>query len=540
MVLLLCVPNVFGGDKDTSTGEAIYRRGELTSTVPLRGYRDESGGVEGVRAACMNCHRPSGLGTSEGRVVVPPIIGKYLFRSHSTNVKDMSLPHVSGYRSTREPYTEETLARAIREGVDPNGRTLSYLMPRYPLDGASMSSLIGYLKGLSASVVPGVSADTLHFATIITPDVDPTKRQAMLDVMNHFFADKNAFIRGGARSMHSNREIEYRVSRRWQLHVWQLSGEPGQWEQQLREKLAAEPVFAVISGLGGRTWAPIHHFCVTEKLPCLLPNVDLPVDAEDDFYPVYFSRGVLLEADLIAHSLVGQAASPNVHPRIARLVQVYRQGDVGESASSALTALARASGITVENRQLRQESTDQQELTLALSNLSPDDALALWLRPADLQYLATIAPKSTMVFVSGIMAGMEHAPLPDAWRSVAKLTYPVDLPELRKVRMNFPRSWLNIKHLPIVDERIQSDTYVACGILAETLTEMLDSFVPDYLIERLEVMLSHRLVNGYYPRLSLAPGQRFGSKGGHLVHFEQIRNGANKESIVADSEWTVP
>lgn len=540
LLLLLSSPFAFGGVLDTSAGEAIYRRGELTSTIPLRGYRDEGSVVEGARAACVNCHRTSGLGTTEGSVVVPPIIGKYLFRSHSTNVQDMSLPHVSGYRSTRVPYTDETLARAIREGVGPNGRTLSYLMPRYPMDDLSMEALTSYLKGLDAMPARGVSADTLQFATIITPDTDPNKRQAMLDVMEHFFADKNGFIRGGVRPLQSSREIEYRVSRRWQLHVWQLSGEPDQWEQQLRARLASEPVFAVISGLGGRTWAPIHHFCETEKLPCLLPNVDLPVVAENDFYPVYFSRGVLLEADLMAQRLFGQSASLADPPHIARLVQVYRQGDVGESASSALSALARASGIKVDNRPLQHELTDQKEVTLALGDLAPDDALALWLRPADIQKLASIAPIPTQVFVSGVMAGLENAPLPDAWRTVARLTYPVDLPDLRKVRMNFPLSWLRIKHLPIVDERIQADTYVACGILAETLTEMLDSFVPDYLVERVEAMLSHRLVNGYYPRLSLASGQRFGSKGGYLVRFDTQNNGGNRQSIVADSDWTVP
>ena len=102
--------------------------------------------------------------------------------------------------------------------------------------------------------------------------------------------------------------------------------------------------------------------------------------------------------------------------------------------------------------------------------------------------------------------------------------------------MNFPLSWFKIRNIAVVDERMQTDTYVACGILAETLTEMLDSFVPDYLIERLESMLSHRLVNGYFPRLSLAPGQRFASKGGYLARFIDL-DGAQ---VVADGDWLVP
>jgi hypothetical protein len=452
----------------------------------------------------------------------------------------MSLPHVPGYRSTREPYTDASLAQAIREGRAPNGRPLSYLMPRYPLDDASMASLTAYLKTLSAAAVPGVSDDTLHFATIVTPDADPTQRKGMLEVMERFFADKNAFIRGGLRPMQASREIEYRVSRRWQLHVWQLTGEPDQWEHQLRTRLAAEPVFAVISGLGGRTWAPVHRFCEAAKLPCLLPNVELPVVAEDDFYPVYFSRGVLLEADLVAGLVtglnIGNRADASNRPRLRRVVQLFRQGDVGEAAASALDAVATAAGLQTENRPLRAVAADRKDVVAALRGLDRNDALVLWLRPADLASLPPEMPELSSAIVSGTLGGLEHARLPAAWRSQVRMTYPVDLPQARKVRMNFPLGWFKIKNIPVVAERVQSDTYVACGILAETLTDMLDSFVRDYLVERVEVMLGHRLVNGYYPRLSLAPGQRFASKGGYIVRFAD----PDGTAMVSDGDWTVP
>jgi hypothetical protein len=49
-------------------------------------------------------------------------------------------------------------------------------------------------------------------------------------------------------------------------------------------------------------------------------------------------------------------------------------------------------------------------------------------------------------------------------------------------------------------------------------------------------MVSRRLANAYVPRLSLAPGQRFASKGGYLVRF----TGPAAEAIAADGEWIVP
>jgi hypothetical protein len=535
-LLLLGCASVYSAAPDGKKGESIYRQGVLPAGTELQGAREAGVSVKGMAAACINCHRSSGLGTKEGRIVVPPIIGKYLFRPHSTNVKDMSLPHVPGFQSTREPYTDVTLAQAIRQGLAPNGRELSYLMPRYQLDDASMSALIDYLKGLNAAAVPGVTDDTLHFATIITPDSDPIQRKGMLDVMERFFADKNAFIRGGQRPMQASREIEYRVSRRWQLHVWQLTGEPHEWEQQLRMKLTAEPVFAVISGLGAHTWAPVHRFCQAAKLPCLLPNVELPVVAEGDFYPVYFSRGVLLEADLMARALTDATAvgSDRAPPR--RLVQIYRQGDVGESAATALAGSVAAAGVIIDSRPLRMVATDRKDVEQAMRDLSSGDALVLWLRPADLAALPTQKPTLGSSLMSGILGGLEHAPLPATWRTEVRMVYPFDLPEDRKVRMNFPLGWFKIKQIPVVAEQVQTDTYVACGILAETLTDMLDSFLRDYLVERVEGMVSHRQVNGYYPRLGLAPNQRFASKGGYMVRFTES-DGVN---VTADGDWLVP
>jgi hypothetical protein len=517
--------------REPSAGEQVYRLGKLPSGKVVVGEREDGLGVEGADAACATCHRRSGLGSWEGQSVIPPIIGRYLFRPGARNVEDVDLPHVQGYIPRHDAYTDLTLAKAIRDGVGPDGRKLSYLMPRYRLDQATMASLVGYLKGLTNGPVPGVDKDTLHFATIITPDADPTAKKGMLDVLQQFFADKNAGYRGETPPLKSTHGVMYRVQRKWQLHVWDLSGAPETWERQLTERLAKEPVFAVISGIGGRTWAPVHHFCEHAAVPCLLPNVDLPVVDEDDFYPVYFSKGVLLEADLVSRQLEeGPAAK-----LLRRVVQVFRKGDIGEAAAKALEHTATAAGLKVSARPL--ETGDAAPaLEAALADVDADDALVLWLRPGDLAALPAPSARVGAVYLSGLMGAMESSPLPAAWRPAARLAYPLDLPDARKVRMNYPLGWFSVRHIPVVAERVQTDTYLACVILSETVGHMLDSFVRDYLVERVEVMLSHRLVNAHYPRLGLAPGQRFASKGGYIVHFAD----AKSARVVADSGWIVP
>jgi hypothetical protein len=134
------------------------------------------------------------------------------------------------------------------------------------------------------------------------------------------------------------------------------------------------------------------------------------------------------------------------------------------------------------------------------------------------------------------MAGLEHAALPADWRPRVKVTYPFDLPEKRGLRVGNPRYWFAIRHIPVTAEQVQADTYLACGLVSEALSHMADNFNGTYLIERLQGMIEHRVVTGYYPRLTLATHQRFASKGGYIVHFAE----PSGVRLIADSEWITP
>jgi hypothetical protein len=520
-------------------GRTIYLHGVVGSGEPLEGVRESAGPrTTGADAACVNCHQRSGFGSGERatQILIPPIAGRYLFHARVRSSEQRDLPYVDGMRVDREPYTQQTLARAIRDGIDSQGRPLSYLMPRFNLADSDMAALIGYLQSLPVGPGPGVTDTVLHFATVITPEADPVKREGMLTVMRQYFDERNARQMTPSRRLQASGKTLYAdtmfmVHRQWVLHVWEVSGPASAWHAQLARHLEQEPVFAVISGLGRSNWRPVHEFCEQSGLPCLFPNVEVPVESGDDFYTLYFSRGVLLEAALIASRILGSTGAP----ASGGIEQVYRAGDSGEAAAAALAERIGNRGPPVHNHVLP-AGAKSSEVAAAIRAAAGGETLVLWLRPPDIAALGPAPSGPHAIYLSGLMADLEHAPLPADWRGRAELTYPFDLPEKRSVRVDYPLRWFAIRHIPVVAEQVQADTYLACGLLAEALSRMVDNFNRPYLIERLQSMLEHRVVTGYYPRLTLATHQRFASKGGYLVRFA-TGTGAQ---LVADSDWISP
>ena len=536
-LLALLAPRCLAAGDPASVGEGIYRRGVAGDGAPVEATRDSGPASRGDVVACVNCHRRSGLGAKEGRNLIPPIAGRYLFHP-APGATGVDLPFVEGSRGNQAPYTDETVGRAIREGIDSEGRTLSYLMPRYALGNDDIAALIAYLKRLEKRKVPGVGPTEIHFATIITPDADPVKRRGMLAVLDQFFAERNARQPDPTAQMQTSgktsfSKMMFKVHRRWQLHVWELTGAEATWRAQLERHLEKEPVLAVISGLGGSNWAPVHDFCERSELPCLFPNIEAPpAHADRDFYSLYFTRGVHLEADLIGKQIVNGRSEH----AIGKVRQVYRSGDVGEAGARTLAATLKQGGIATSERALATNDVHAGDLAEALRGLDDGEALVLWLRPADILALSSAQPPPTPSFASGLMGGLERTPMPSAWRASMSLSYPFDLPDARRVRVDFALGWFRIRHIPVVAEQVQADTYLACGLLSETIQHLVDNFVRDHLVERFEDTLTHRIVTGYYPRLSLATGQRFASKGGYLVRFAD----AQTAHIVTKQAWQAP
>jgi hypothetical protein len=488
--------------------------------------------LQGPDAACVKCHRRSGLGGGEGKVAVRPISGRFLFEA--PDLPDIRRPASSYAKAveTRPPYTTTSLARALRAGVSSAGKPLDALMPRYALSDEEIALLAAYLKSLSATDDPGVTATEIHFATIVAPDTSPQKREIMLETMQAFFRDKNAGTRQENRRRAIGSEQMYRNYRSWTLHVWALSGPPESWRWQLEEHYRRQPVFAVIGGVGGGEWRPVHAFCEEQAIPCVFPAVDFPVVSGASHYSIYFSQGVTLEAEALAKYLAqsGQAS----------IVQVFRDDDLGRMPAQALRRALQHHGIEgLVDRPASGPSPVSREFWTRLLREDRPNLLVIWLNGEDSKELAKNAsihnPLAGVYFSASLLA-MEKPPVPDAWLAKTRLIYPFALPVWREQNLRQMRVWLGARKIPLIDERIQADTYFTLTTVGDVVSHMLGIYSREYFIEGIERMTEIATFFSVYPRLSLGPDQRFASKGSYVVGLSP----GGEKTVYPLSDWIVP
>ncbi|MEI8171416.1 MAG: ABC transporter substrate-binding protein [Rhodoferax sp.] len=376
--------------------------------------------------------------------------------------------------------------------------------------------------------------------------------------------------------MTSAAELILGTERKWALDIWELQGAADTWGAQLADLYRRQPVFALISGVSNSTWQPIHEFCNSEKVPCWFPTLDSPVNTPSQ-YAFYFSGGVTLEANVLAKYLLEQQPRPN------HVVQIYHDEASGRAASQSISRALSGSSISVEDRILSPDVPTPQALRAALEHVSADATVMFWLRPEDVACLEQIEPMGAKRFFSAVLAKGEQAPLPARWRDNSYLVYPYELPEKRATQLIYFHAWRNLRKIPLVDEVLQSEVFFALNFMTDTVSDMLENFYRDYLIERAENMLSKRegikseqeardrlalgnsgelekkhgsnklhesmrvplqhLVNDgggqgttMYPHLSLGTGQRFASKGAYIVRF----GNPSGAQLVQESGWIVP
>jgi hypothetical protein len=523
-------------------GERMYREGILASGEPMQALVQGDIPVDSTMFSCVSCHLRSGLGSLEGQVITYPIDGITLYEG-ITNAWNMRWVTGSKYSKgmtgfLRSAYNDETLAAAIRGGVNPDGKTLKYTMPRYPLGDKDMAILIFYLKNLSVKPSPGVSENSIRYATIVTEGVNRTDSVFMMSILKIMAASNKPtrFSMMALSTIASNPEDSIKTG---YLNIsvarWELKGSPASWRSQLDDYYKKEPVFAIVGGISNDDWRPIHEFCEENRIPCLLPITELPVISASDWYTLYFSKGFYQEGETAAKYLHGIMNIPQDIP----VIQVYRNNRQG---------LAMAKGFEETWKGLRQQTPDKRVLTSdepitierwkQLAASKKQAIILLWLDSKDLSsidMLADAPDRPKMVFLSSTLLGKEMYVLPQKIRDIIYITFPYRLPvDFAKSEPSFAGLIKNNQYpaeYPITRAKINFNLM----ILNKALFMMKGHFYRDRLLEVVDMMQDETTMS-LYPRLSFGPGQRYLSKGCYIV---KLGDGVTP-NMTPVSGWVIP
>ena len=530
-------------------GERMYREGVLPSGKPVQASVKGDVRAEGALFGCATCHLRSGMGSIEGAVAAPPISGprlyaprlKYLKPAHRRKPRSPEAPPEP--QTLRPAYTDATLARALREGIDPSGRTLAPAMPRYLLDDRDLGIIIRYLKTLSAETAPGVTDATLRFATPVTEGVEPADRDALFATLEAYVNDRNAVPRRPVRrapgqpNVRNPMHVGYSGSRSLELVPWNLKGPPESWRGQLDALQQAEPVFGLVGGLAAGEWTPIHDFCEAEALPCLFPLTDLPVVSGTGWHTLYFSKGLPGEGEAAARYLRSLPGLPVASP----VIELLRDTPEGRALSRGFEEAWAAPG-NPRPPPRRRVLAPQEDLATAaretLAGTQREGVAILWVGPADLSAVWKLieAPHHPrLVFVSsGLLRGGLDS-IPEPVRSFTYITHPGPLPEEERRRMAEVEGWHLAHDVPFTRPAVQSRAYFASLMLSAALARMGDDFYRDYLLDVLDTMTDQTYAIAPYERLSFGPGQRYASKGCYIVQWGP----GPRPQLLKRSEWVV-
>jgi len=520
-------------------GERIYRDGLLPDAKPLLGYVREDVEIDSTMFSCANCHTRSGLGSIEGQVASPPVNGaslynpRYLYKDYIKNTISKSRGVSRSAKPTRPAYTDESLANALVAGVNPDGRELLPIMPRYMLEDRDMKILVNYLKNLSAEFSPGVTSENMRFATIITEDVSPEDRAALTGILDALVTINQQTREQRKHPQFSKmfRMLDTAYFRYITIDRWELKGSSETWRSQLEDYYRKGPVFAILGGISGKSWQPMHDFCEENKIPCLFPVTDLPVISDSSWYTQYASKGYYQEGETAARFI---SRIETEEPK--RILQIMTATPEGEALASGFDSAWKESGQgQVETLRLRPGQKISESEVSELLRKSRPRTILVWGSPEALPVLETVAEQSpdSDCFLSGRYLGKGLKSIPENLRNRVYITYPFRMPEDEKRFVGYAELLQLGNHVKNNEKRIGSRTFSMVHVFLEGLKEMRLDFYRDTLLDVIGMMPDQYLPD--FERYSFGPGQRYASKGCYVV---QLGKGINPE-IIRKSDWVV-
>jgi ABC-type branched-subunit amino acid transport system substrate-binding protein len=471
-------------------GRQIYLRGSGASGEPIIAMLGDSDvSVPASSLPCVNCHGEDGTGRPEGGIAPSDITWEALSKPYGVQAR-------SGRR--HPPYDERSLARAIRQGIDPAGNRLLTVMPQFRISDADIENLIAYLKRIRTYQDPGLTEGTIRVGMMLPfPGPQRAAAEGAAALIRAYFEEVNA--NGGI----YNRKIELRPI------------EPEQ-EALLAGTGDSEP-FVLLSPFVWGEHSRVIGEAEQKEIPVVAPVTQ--VIQPGLRYTFYLVAGLNEQASVLADYAVNSL----LHPGDPVTIVHSEDGTLSEIAKGIGQRLE-AAGVRPRtiayDGQLKPEAVVQ---TLRRTDVRAVFLLGMEEEQRSLAQAVQSSHWQPVVLIPGALAG--RGSLVDLARSsrALYLSFPF-LPSDQTEEGRFFLQQLLARHqLKLRHPTFQVWSLAAAEVLVEALRMSGRQLSRQKLVLSLEGL--YEFQSGLLPPITYGPQRRIGVLGAYVVRVEPGQNG---------------
>lgn len=506
-------------------GKKIYLKGEDEGgeiTALLGGSDTE---VPASTFACATCHGLKGEGTNEGGLQAPALVWSAL-----------AAPGTSALtRQEREAYTEATLVRALRAGLDASRGRLHPGMPRYRMSDEQAASLVAYLKKLGREVETGVSETTIKVGAALP----------LSGSLAQVGEDIKATLAASFAEANERGDI---YGRRFELVVADSRGDLEGTRAATRTLIERDGVFALAGSYEPREGIAADEFLRQSEVPLvgpvtLSPYLTMPPNRFVFYLLPTFNEQARSLVDFIA------AQSPNERATVApalgkdrqgatvarktRAAVIHVNGALETGALASLQAQARLRSVEIVSEQSYEAG--RFNAARAVETLARTRAEYVFFFGSAQEIVACAremerAGLKTSLVSSVMMLGGGAFELPPSVAARTFLSYPSALPNQEDFAEFL--SVMQRRGVPLRSPAFQTIAYAAAKTLIEATKLSSRELSRHTLINALEGLRGYR--TGVVPPLSFSPNRRVGVEGSYVVGIDLVnkRYTALSEQII--------
>ena len=514
MVLFLPAQSTSAADltEAEKRGKYLYEEGRSRSRRVIMADLQSGEPVPASVLPCINCHGADGRGAKDYVGVAPLNVNWYALAS--------SGDHQHALRAHR-PFDEDSLARAIILGKDPDGNDMDKAMPRYDLGKDDTMDLIAYLKVMDSQSDPGISGSTVNIGTVLpTEGPNAALGDAIRATIEAVFEEVNA---GGG--VH-DRQLRLIVG------GWGASEAPQIWAA--RDLVNQQPVSMLVSPYVPNYDAELEALATEKRLPVVGPYTVLQPDGSDDEdnrFTFYLVAGLELQAEALV-----QAAAASLEPADTHLAIVYpRVRFFNELSAAASRAAGRLGFASVSEQVFELNRFEARSSVLELRENDAGAVLFLGSGPELVQMAlaADAAGYAPLLLAPGLMAERNAFEVPERFSRRLLLAYP-SLPidytpdgaeEFEKLHEKYGFSY---------DFSIaQVNAFTAAKVLVAGLQGAGRDLTREQLVTALEELDGFH--PGLVPAVSYDEERRIGSVGVHIVPVDLA-----EDRFTEPVRWIIP